>query len=145
MKKPMSSATDGRARRGADAIAAYAKAQAPAFRTMCATLRALIDSALPGASSKVWHGSPVWSIDDNPVVGYGATARGVSLLFWNGQALSEPDLKPVGKYSAAQAVFASAEEIDSKVIRRWMEKARSNVFDSKTYFKTMREQARARR
>lgn len=112
---------------------------------MCATLRALIDSALPGASSKVWHGSPVWSIDDNPVVGYGATARGVSLLFWNGQALSEPDLKPVGKYSAAQAVFASAEEIDSKVIRRWMEKARSNVFDSKTYFKTMREQARARR
>ncbi len=52
-----------------DPIAAYAKAQALPARTICDALRALIDAALPKATSKVWHGSPVWFLDENPVVG----------------------------------------------------------------------------
>jgi hypothetical protein len=111
---------------------------------MCDSLCALIDSALPGATSKVWHGSPVWFIDDNPVVGYSATAKSVNLLFWNGQALGEPDLKPVGKYGAAHAVLASADDIDGDAIRRWLKKAGTNVFDSRGFFKKMREQRKAR-
>src|SRR5262249_43453006 len=86
------------------AIAGYAKAQPIAFRTICDRLRKLIDASLSGATSKVWHGSPVWFIDENPVVGYNATGKAVNLLFWNGQAFDEPVLKPVGKYGAAQAV-----------------------------------------
>jgi hypothetical protein len=124
---------------GDDAIAAYSKAQPPAFRTMCDLLRELIDAALPNATSKVWHGSPVWFIDDNPVVGYNATAKTVNLLFWNGQAFDEHVLKPVGKYRAAQALFRDAAEIDPKVIGRWLKKARSDVFDSKAFFKILRE------
>jgi hypothetical protein len=99
----------------------------------------LIDTALPGASSKIWHGSPVWFIDDNPVVGYNAAAKAVNLLFWNGQAFDEAGLQPVGKHRAAQAKFSDAAEIDPAVIRRWLQEASSNVFDSRAYFRKMRE------
>ena len=81
----------------------------------------------------------MWFIDDNPVVGYNATAKTVNLLFWNGQAFAEPALKPVGKYRAAQAVFTAAAEVDSTVIRRWLKKAKSDVFDSRAFFKKLRE------
>ena len=124
---------------GDDQIAAYSQAQPLAFRTICDLLRELIVSALPKATSKVWHGSPVWFIDDNPVVGYSATAKSVNLLFWNGQAFDEAGLKRVGKYQAAQAVFSDSGEIDPKVIRRWLKKAKADVFDSKAFFKKLRE------
>jgi hypothetical protein len=124
---------------GADQIAAYSRVQRPAFRSVCELLRKLIVAALPKATSKVWHGSPVWFIDDNPVVGYNATAKTVNLLFWNGQAFDESGLEPVGKYGAAQARFSDAAEIDQKVIRRWLKKAKSDVFDSRAFFKKLRE------
>ena len=125
---------------GDDRIAAYSLAQPLAFRTMCDVLRELITAAIPKAKAKVWHGSPVWFIGENPVVGYNATAKTVNLLFWNGQAFDEPDLKRVGKYGAAQAVFDDAAEIDAKVVRRWLKKAKSDVFDSKAFFKKLREE-----
>ena len=102
-----------------DALA-YARAQTPAFGAMCDSLRGLIDKALPKATSKVWHGSPVWFSGENPVVGYSAKKKAVSLLFWNGQAMGEEDLKPVGKYGAAEAVFVDASEIDPAAVRRWL-------------------------
>jgi hypothetical protein len=122
-----------------DLIAAYSAAQSPSFAAICDELRQLISAAIPKASCKVWHGSPVWFIEENPVVGYNATAKAVNLLFWNGQALDEPDLAPVGKYRAAQAKFADASEMDAKAIRRWLKKAKSDVFDSKAFFKKLRE------
>src|SRR5262245_843826 len=82
-------------RRG-DPIAEYSRARPPALRTTCDLLRKLIDSALPKMTSRLWHGSPVWFSDENPVVGYSATAKTVNLLFWDGQVLDEPALKPVG-------------------------------------------------
>jgi len=124
---------------GGEEIAAYSAAQPPPFRATCDALRELIDKVIPNATSKVWHGSPVWFIDDNPVVGNNATAKTVNLLFWNGQAFEEPGLKPVGKYRAAQATFHDAAEIDARVIRRWLKQAKSNVFDSKAFFKALRE------
>ena len=138
MKKSSPSNIKGSARSVDHQIAAYAQAQSLAFRKICDLLRELIDTALPKATSKVWHGSPVWFIDDNPVVGYNATAKSVNLLFWNGQTLDEANLKPVGKYQAAQATFAEAADIDSKVVRGWLKKAGSNVFDSKAFFKKQR-------
>jgi hypothetical protein len=122
-----------------DQITAYAQAQPSAFRTICDLLRELIDTVIPKATSKIWHGSPVWFIEDNPVVGYNATAKSVNLLFWNGLAFAEAGLKPVGKYGAAQATFTVAAQIDAKVIRRWLKKAKSDVFDSKAFFKKLRE------
>jgi hypothetical protein len=124
---------------GGAAIDAYSRARPPGVRAICARLRGLIDAELPKADSKVWHGSPVWFLDDNPVVGYSATKKGVSLLFWNGRALGEAELEPVGKYRAAQAVFGDAAELDAKVIRRWLKKAKSDVFDSRAFFKKLRQ------
>ena len=124
---------------GSDPITAWCRAQPPALRDICTTLHSLITTGLPKATSKVWHGSPVWFLDDNPVVGYSASAKSVNLLFWNGQAFDETDLKPVGKYRAAQARFGDAAEIDPPVIRRWLKRARSDVFDSKAFFKALRE------
>jgi len=130
------------ATQGDGQIAAYSQALTPEFRTMCDTLQELISAALPDAASKVWHGSPVWFMEENPVVGYNATAKTVNLLFWNGQAFGDPALQPVGKYRAAQAVFGDAAEIDPMVIRLWLKKAKSDVFDSKAFFKKLREKRR---
>ena len=127
---------------GDDPIAAYSQALTPELRAICDKLRELITAALPETVSKVWHGSPVWFLEENPVVGYSATAKAVQLLFWNGQAFGDPALQPVGKYRAAQAVFADAAQLDPKVIRLWLKKARSDVFDSKAFFKKLRESRR---
>ena len=124
---------------GDDPIGAYSRAQRPALRAICERLREWIDAALPGATSKVWHGSPVWFIGDNPVVGFDATAKAVDLLFWNGQAFGESGLLPVGKYGAATARFSDAAEVDPTVVRRWLRKARSEVLDSKALFRKLRE------
>jgi hypothetical protein len=137
MKKPTTSKRVPGTANG-DPIAAYSKGQPAAFRAICDRLRGLIEPVLPTATSKVWHGSPVWFIGENPVVGYNATAKGVNLLFWNGQAFDEPDLKPIGKYGAAQAVFRDVEEIDDRVVRRLLKKAGTDVFDSKTFFAKLR-------
>ena len=123
-------------------IDAYAHAQSPTFQAICDRLRAMIDTALPEATSKVWHGIPVWFLEENPVVGYSANAKSVNLLFWNGQAFDDERLKPVGKYGAAQAIFVDIGEIDPKAIRGWLKKAQVNVFDSKAFFKKMRDERR---
>jgi hypothetical protein len=124
---------------GANPIVEYSEGQPPAFRTICDLLCGMIPKALPNSSAKIWHGSPVWFIDDNPVVGYNATAKAVNLLFWNGQAFDDPALKPVGKYRAAQVSFSDAAEIDPKVVLRWLKRAGSDIFDSKGFFKKLRE------
>ena len=139
MKNPrVTTSVEGDAQ-GHDAIAAYSQAQPLEFRALCDRLRELIDSALPKAVSKVWHGGPVWFIDENPVVGYNVTSKTVKLLFWNGQAFDDSALKPVGKFRAAQAVFSGTAEIDPKVISRWLKKSKSDVFDSKAFLKKLRE------
>jgi hypothetical protein len=30
----------------------------------------VIDRTLPDASNKIWHGHPVWFLEENPIVGY---------------------------------------------------------------------------
>ena len=122
-----------------DPITAYSRAQTPGFAATCEALRQLIDAALPAATCKVWHGSPVWFSGDNPVVGYSVVKKGVQLLFWNGQAFEEDGLQPVGKYRAAEAVYREVAEIDAKLVRRWLKKAKTDVFDSKGFFKKLRE------
>jgi len=130
------------AENGAGGIDAYARGQRPPARRMCDRLRGLIDAALPKATSKVWHGSPVWFVGDNPVVGYSANAKGVHLLFWNGRAIDRKGLKPVGKHgTAAQATFADPREIHTATLRRWLKKAGSDVFDSKGFFRKLRARA----
>jgi hypothetical protein len=111
-------------------IAAYDAAQPVAEASVCRRLRAEIERALPTATSKVWHGAPVWFIGGTPVVGYNVAAKGgVVLLFWNGQAFEDPALKPIGKFKAAQAQFGDASEIAVAPLRRWLRKAGEEIWD----------------
>jgi len=111
-------------------IAAYDAAQPAREAPICRRLRAEIERALPGATSKVWHGAPVWFVGDTPVVGYSVPARGgVALLFWNGQAFRDPAMKPVGKFKAAQVLFEDSSEIKVAPLRRWLEKAETQLWD----------------
>lgn len=139
MKKTTRSKGDAGESAEAGGIDAYSQAQPPELRGICERLREMIEGEIPKAASKVWHGSPVWFLDENPVVGYEATPKGVKLLFWNGKAFGEEALAPVGKYGAAQTVFPADGDIDAKAVRRWLKKARTDVFDSKAFFKKLRE------
>jgi len=138
--------TDKRAATGRDLIAHYAATQSAGHAAICRALRAEIDAALPEAASEVWHGSPVWFIGENPVVGYNVTPKdGVSLLFWNGQSFGEPALKPAGRFHAAQVQFTEAAQIDSKPLRRWLKKAGTDVWDARSYFLVQVAARKARR
>jgi hypothetical protein len=111
------------------AIADYAQAQSVGHAAICNYLRAEIDAASPGATSKIWHSMPVWFIGENPVVGYKSTPKHVNLLFWNGQSFNEPSLQPAGEFRAAQIQFTGVSQIDGKALRRWMGKARTEIWD----------------
>jgi hypothetical protein len=113
----------------ADAIAAYSSARDAKPAAICAALRKAIDAGLPGATSKIWHAIPVWFIGDNPVVGYTAKPKGVSLMFWNGQSFDEPSLEAVGSFKAAQIVYTDASQISSRDTTRWLKKAKSDIWD----------------
>ena len=64
-----------------DAIAAYTGKQSSAHTAIFQVLRTEIDKALPAATSKIWHGTPVWFVGQNPVVGYHVKAKSATLLF----------------------------------------------------------------
>ena len=126
MKRPQKSKTG----KPVVSPAEYDAAQSPAEAATCRSLRAEISRALPEAFSKVWHGAPVWFAGETPVVGYSVPAKGgVALLFWNGQAFGEPELKAMGKFKAAQADFADVSEIKLAPLRRWLKKAGTELWD----------------
>jgi hypothetical protein len=114
-------------------IAAYEKLLKPEAKAACMALRKFITSAMPEATSKVWHGSPVWFIGENPVVGYTARPSGVVLLFWNGQSFDEPALEAIGSFHAAQVRYPDAAAIDAKLLARWLKKAKTDIWDSVAY------------
>jgi uncharacterized protein YdhG (YjbR/CyaY superfamily) len=111
-------------------VATYEKAQKPELAAVCRLLRKEIDATLPMSGAKIYHGIPVWFIAGNPVVGFSVNAKKqVNLLFWNGQALKEPDLEAVGKFHAAQVQFGDVGEVDKKKLKRWLKKAGKDIWD----------------
>jgi hypothetical protein len=86
--------------------------------------------------SKIWHGSPVWFIDGNPIVSY-SVRKGdkVSLMFFSGQGFDEPDLKPEGKFKAAEIFYTNVQEIKITRLKRWLKKAKDIQWDYKNIVK----------
>ena len=101
-----------------EAIKAYNHTQTPSDQAICDSLADQINQALPQAESKIWHGSPVWFLDGNPVVGYAVRKQDVQLLFWSGQSFDEPGLKISGSFKAAQALYADVTQINSADLKR---------------------------
>ncbi|HEY3859405.1 MAG TPA: DUF1801 domain-containing protein [Gammaproteobacteria bacterium] len=110
-------------------VAAYISDLDPTHATICRVLRKQINADLPKATSKLYHGSPVWFMGENAVVGFSSAKAGVKLMFWNGKTFKEEELVPVGKFKAAEIVFTDKKEIDSKSLRRWLKKARTDIWD----------------
>ena len=115
---------------GTDPISHYAEALTDGHARICRALRTEIDAALSKATAKIWHGGPVWFIEDDPVVGYSVTAKGtVNLLFWNGQSFGEPALKAMGKFRAAQVQYHDVQDVDLQSLARWLKKAGTMIWD----------------
>ncbi len=116
-------------------IASYNKGQIAQDREICDLLKLEIEKALPKAESKIWHGSPVWFLEGNPIVGYHKLKNAVRLLFWSGQGFEEDGLKPEGSFKAAEARYQSKAEIKLTHLRRWLRKAKSIQWDYKNIVK----------
>ena len=98
----------------------YNKALSASDRAIGEQLAAVIRRQLPEAEERIWHAHPVWFLDGNPVVGYSKLKGGVRLLFWSGRSFNEPGLSNEGKFQAAEARYASADQIDEALLGRWL-------------------------
>lgn len=100
-------------------------------RRVCDLLAQEIEGGLPEAENRVWHAHPVWFLDGNPIVGYSTLKDCVRLLFWSGQSFRTPGLKGEGKFKAAGARYTSAEQVDARLLRKWLSESRSIQWDYK--------------
>lgn len=113
----------------------YNNEQTSERKAICDLLADEINKGLSEAENKIWHGSPVWFLDGNPVVGYAVLKDNVRLLFWSGQSFSEPGLKPEGSFMAAEMRINNVSEVNTDDLQRWLTKARDVQWDYKNIVK----------
>lgn len=120
----------------ATTISAYNKLQVKNVKAICDHLALNIAKYLKKSDSKIWHGSPVWFIDDNPIVSY-SVRKGdrVSLMFFSGQSFNEKDLTSEGKFKAAEIVYTEVKEIKITHLKNWLKKAAVIQWDYKNIVK----------
>ena len=94
-----------------------------------------INKNLPDAESKIWHAHPVWFLNGNPIVGYSKLKDSIRLLFWSGQSFDEPGLQKEGSFKAAEMRYTSVDQVNTKDLKRWLEKARNIQWDYKNIVK----------
>ncbi len=117
-------------------ISSYNKSQTKSVKEICEFLEAQVNKGLKKNESKIWHGSPVWFLNGNPVVSYVVRKdSGVSLMFFSGQSFDEIDLKAVGKFKAAEIFYTDVKEIKVSHLKRWLKKAISIQWDYKNIVK----------
>ncbi len=113
----------------------YNNALAKGDKEICNVLAEEILHGLPKAENKIWHGSPVWFLDGNPIVGYHKLKDSVRLLFWSGQSFKEEDLKKEGSFKASEIRYTEASQIKNKDLKRWLKKAKEIQWDYKNIVK----------
>lgn len=104
-------------------------------RAICELLASEIQKGLPETESKIWHGSPVWFLEGNPIAGYSSLKNSVQLLFWSGQSFDEPGLQVEGSFKAAQARYTSVDQIETADLQRWLKKSKDIQWDYKNIVK----------
>ncbi len=120
----------------ATTISEYNKLQKKNVRDVCEFLEVQIDKSLKKSEFKIWHGSPVWFINGNPIVSYSVRKdERVSLMFFSGQSFDEPDLKPGGKFKAVEVFYANVQEIKISDLKRWLKKSTIIQWDYKNIVK----------
>ncbi len=105
-------------------------------KAICDLLAQEISKYLPEAENKVWHAHPVWFLDSNPIAGYDKLKDSVRLLFWSGASFEEEQLKAgTGKFKDASIRYTSVSQINSKDLKRWLDKSRDIQLDYKNIVK----------
>ena len=95
-----------------------------------------IHANLKGSESKVWHGHPVWFMNENPIVGYSKQKNGIKLMFWSGADFEEKNLNVRGeKFKDASIFYNSVSEIKITELKRWLKKSKSIQWDYKNIVK----------
>ncbi len=114
----------------------YNRLQSEEDRQICDLLATIITENLSQAESKIWHGHPVWFLDDNPIVGYSKQKKGIRLMFWSGAGFDEPGLNVKGKkFRDASVFYTSKSEVIISDLNRWLEKSRHIQWDYKNIVK----------
>jgi hypothetical protein len=116
-------------------IGAYNDLQLEADKEICNLLAREIGQSLPEAENKIWHRHPVWFLDGNPIVGYHKLKDSIRLLFWSGQSFDETGLQKEGSFKAAEVRYTSAEQVNTKDLKRWLKKAKEIQWDYKNIVK----------
>ncbi|MEQ9091681.1 MAG: DUF1801 domain-containing protein [Balneola sp.] len=117
-------------------IQAYHDKQADSDKKICDLLYKEINKILTEAENKMWHAHPVWFLDGNPIVGYSKLKDCIRLMFWSGMDFDEDQLKPgTGKFKDASIRYTDIDQIDTKDLKRWLEKSREIQWDYKNIVK----------
>ena len=115
-------------------IEKYNALQTDEDQKICNNLMGEINNILTNAESKIWYGSPVWFIDGNPIAGYNKLKSCIQLLFWSGASFEE-NLKPVGKFKAAESRYTDEAQINNDDLTRWLKKSIEIQWDYKNIVK----------
>jgi uncharacterized protein YdhG (YjbR/CyaY superfamily) len=118
-------------------IQTYHDSQLEEDKEICELLYQEICKHLPEAEHKIWHAHPVWFLDGNPIVGYSKLKAGLQLLFWSGVSFEEERLVPgkSGKFKDASVTYTSIKEINTKDLKRWLNKSKEIQWDYKNSVK----------
>ncbi len=120
----------------ATTISEYNKTHTKDIQKICDFLELNINTYLKKSEPKIWHGTPVWFIDGNPIVSYSIRKNGsVSLMFFSGQSFDEIDLHPEGKFKAAEIFYTDIKEIKITHLKNWLKKAKTIQWDYKNIAK----------
>ena len=104
-------------------------------KAICDLLAKEIYKGLPKAENRIWHASPVWFIDGNPIVTYNLLKGCVRLMFWSGQSFDEPGLKPEGSFKAAEVRYTDVNQVNTDDLQRWLKKSEKIQWDYKNIIK----------
>ncbi len=116
-------------------IQSYNNEQSADYTAVCNLLAEEIQKSIPQEDSKIWHGHPVWFIEENPIVGYSVEKPGVRLIFWSGRSFDEPELTGTSRFQDASIFYTSIEQVDKKQLAQWLEKAHAIQWDYKNIVK----------
>ena len=96
-----------------------------------AAVTGILNAELPDATTKLYHGIPVWCVGDQPTVGIKPAKAHLSVLFFRGQRVVEKlgqdetgKLVASGSFELASVKLASAADLDEASLRTWVRAAR---------------------
>jgi hypothetical protein len=91
-----------------------------------AAVTGILDAELPDATTKLFHGIPVWCVGDQPTIGLKPAKAHLSVLFFQGQRIQDATGKLVasGSFEMASVKLAGLADLDEDALRTWVRAAK---------------------